>query len=335
MEQEEKISFINKFRISIFKLENYGLFLIEKVWTSFKYLILLVFLVSIIMSLLLTYDRYNKIQRAYNYINNELPDFTYSDGKLSFENYVEGYDERYNFKIIIDTKDLEEKKINEYKNKIFGDDTGILVLNDRIVYLTGLTESSILYKDINFKIYDKESLINQINTIGLYSILVSMIISDFISFVIYNMLFTLMAVLVVASVGYMASFICKIKIRYSSVTTLAIYSLTLSIVLKGIYEVVNVYTGFVIRNFDKMYLFIAFIYIIASMFMIKSDLVKQNLELQKILEVQKNVKEEEQQEEQEDDNKEDEEKDKKPENNEDDNSEKPNVDNREPDGSEI
>ena len=139
MEQEEKISFINKFRISIFKLENYGLFLIEKLWTSFKYLILLVFLVSIIMSLLLTYDRYNKIQRAYNYINNELPDFTYSDGKLSFENYVEGYDERYNFKIIIDTKDLDEKKINEYKNKIFCDETCIFDVNYRIVYITGIT----------------------------------------------------------------------------------------------------------------------------------------------------------------------------------------------------
>ena len=41
-----------------------------------------------------------------------------------------------------------------------------------------------------------------------------------------------------------------------------------------------------------MYLLIAYVYIIAAILMIKYDLIKQNQELQKIIEVQKQVKKE-------------------------------------------
>ena len=56
-------------------------------------------------------------------------------------------------------------------------------------------------------------------------------------------------------------------------------------------EVRDVYglTGFVINYFSVMYLLIAYVYIIAAILMIKYDLLKQRLELEKILEVQKKV----------------------------------------------
>ena len=136
----------------------------------------------------------------------------------------------------------------------------------------------------------------------------------------------------------MASLVCKIRIGYSSVITLAIYSLSLSILLNVIYDVVNLYTGFVVSGFYTMYLFIAFIYIIAAMFMIKTDLLKTHVELQKIIEIQKqNTEEQEEQDNQEEQEKQEKQKkkeEKKPED-EEEKKERPDIENREPDGSEI
>lgn len=334
MEQEERISFINRFRIAIFKLESYGLFLIEKVYTSFKYLVLLILLVSIIMSIFSAFYRYKMVKTAMNYINNDLPDFSYSKEKLSFEKNVHAYDDEYDFRLIIDTNDnLDEKNLSEYKNEFYPEDTGIIVLNDKLIYITGLTEKIILLNELDFEISNKQDLLNEINKMGILSIVFSVIIIDFLVYFIYNLAFAILSVLVVASIGYLASFVCKIRIRYSSVITLAIYSLTLSIVLSGIYDIVYLYTKFVIDGFYTMYLFIAFIYIIAAMFMIKTDLLKQHVELQRIIEVQKEVREEQEEESQEE--KERKEKDKDNETKEEKDKEEPNVENREPDGSEI
>ena len=104
----------------------------------------------------------------------------------------------------------------------------------------------------------------------------------------------------------------------------------ISIILSTIYSVVYSLTGFVIEYFDIMYLLVSYIYIIAAILIIKSDLIKQQMELQKIYKVEKEVKKEleEQRENKEKDEKEDEKKDKE------ETEDEPMI-NREPDGSEI
>ena len=51
--------------------------------------------------------------------------------------------------------------------------------------------------------------------------------------------------------------------------SLAIYSLTLSIILSTAYSVVYSFTKFEIRYFDIMYMIIAFIYIVAAIMIMK------------------------------------------------------------------
>ena len=200
--EEAKISFIKRLKIAIFKLEDYGLFLVEKLTKSFKYMILLILLSSVIMTAFLSFYRYKMISKAFSYVENELPDFTFKGGKLSFKDYVEGYDEKYSFRIIINTSDNPTtEELRSYKNKIYGDNYGIIFLNDKLIYYTGLTENEVSFKELSdLGIHNKQDLVNQMQDIGMFSIITAVIIGDFIVYFIYNFIFVMIAIFVVASV---------------------------------------------------------------------------------------------------------------------------------------
>lgn len=104
-------------------------------------------------------------------------------------------------------------------------------------------------------------------------------LSVFISF--YFM--TMIDVLSLSIFGLLTCFIAKIKMTYKLVFNMAIYALTLSITLKAVYIGLNLIFGFKIKYFDIMYTAIAYICLAAAIFMIKSDLIKQQVELMKII----------------------------------------------------
>ena len=56
----------------------------------------------------------------------------------------------YCYKIIIDTKDLEQEQINQYKNSIETNQTGIIILKDKIILKNLLPSGEVTYeyKDI-------------------------------------------------------------------------------------------------------------------------------------------------------------------------------------------
>ena len=70
------------------------------------------------------------------------------------------------------------------------------------------------------------------------------------------------------------------------------YATTLSIVLYLIYGIVNIFTGFTIIYFDVAYNAISFIYVATAILIIRNDLIKQQIEVGKIIEEQKKIKEE-------------------------------------------
>ena len=70
-------------------------------------------------------------------------------------------------------------------------------------------------------------------------------------------------------------------IRYRALFNMAVYSITISTVLQLIYMIVKTFTGFNIKYFDLMYTAISFICLTAAIFMIKSDVIRQQIELMK------------------------------------------------------
>lgn len=339
--ENKKVNFFNRVRIAIFKLEDYGLFLGERFSVALKYFLLLICIVSLIMTSLDSYDFNKMINKVYSYIESELPDFSYENEKLAVENVVEAYDEEYNFKLIIDTdSEITEDTIVKHKNKIYDSGFGLLALEEKVVYIVDGYETEETYKYffdmLSTEIKNKEDL-NQLlqETTNMKEVLlISFVITDFIITYFTNTISIFLDILLVAIFGIIAARFAGMRFKTSPMISLAIYSMTLSIVLVVLYRILNFFTGFIIDYFNVMYLLVAYVYIIAAIMMIKYDLIKQQIELTKILEVQKQVHEEFEEEkdrEKEKDKKEEKTKDKEEKNKE----EEPDLNGAEPDGSEI
>lgn len=353
MEQKgTKIGFFARFKKAIFELEDYGFFLGEKLTVAFKYFFVLVFLVSIIFSVAVVYKSTDAISKAYSYIENELPEFNYKDGNLHFDNVMEAYDHDYKFSLLADTSEnVSEEKISEYKNKIYKQGNyGALLLKNKVLLITPSYEDSINYaqyfaslestdskdtEEITFS--NKEELIELMYKIGIPNMLISMFIVLTIGVYLVDVFTILGDICVVAIFGWFAARICGVGFKMNPMMSLSIYGLTLSITLDLVFDVIYIMTGFTVQYFNVIYLLIAYVYIIAAIFMIKYDLIKHTEELKKIIEVQKQVEKElaeekaktieEELEEEKEDSAEEEKK-------EDVKEEKP-EENRDPDGSEI
>ena len=341
----KKFGFFQRLKTAIFKLEDYGLFLGEKFTESFKFLVLLILLTTLILAGVGTFNFSRMLTKGREYYVNELPEFEYKEGKLHSQNNVEAYDHDYKFRLFINTDDnVSNEQIQEYFNKAYKDDTTLIFLQDKAIYsMAGeRLEQSYLddsmtqeMKDLE---YNKQSLLEQYDALGQGNLLSAYFVINFVSVFVNNFLLAFGYVAIVALFGYIAARFCGVRFKMTPMMTLSVYALTLSNVLSCLYYSILMLTGFYIKYFDVMYMLIAYVYIIAAILMIKYDLIKQNMELQKIIEVQKDIKEEmdkdteeNKEKEKKEDSKED---DKKEEKTEEDNT--PVVEeNREPDGSEI
>ena len=301
-ESQKKIGFFKRIKIAIFKLEDYGMFLGERTSVALNFFLILILLISLIISIVSSYNFYKMSNTAYSYIQNELPNFKYENNILKFEKNLEAYDYDYKFRLYINTDDnVSEDILKTYKENMYSDDLGLVLLKDKAIYIFDGNVIEQTYQElfsdqylgqlgINFT--NKQELVNSIQNIGFGTVINVYFVANFISIFINNVITNLGYLFVVAIFGYIAARFCGVRFKMSPMISLSVYSLTLSIILSGIYLVIYMLTGFIIKYFDVMYLLIAYVYIIAAILMIKYDLIKQSEELQKIIEVQKQVKKE-------------------------------------------
>ena len=95
---------------------------------------------------------------------------------------------------------------------------------------------------------------------------------------------TMFDVLILSLFGLINCFFAKIKINYKAIFNMSIYALTLSIILREIYYAITLLTDFKIKYFDIMYVAISYIILTAAIFLIKSNVIKQHMELMRIME---------------------------------------------------
>ncbi len=115
----------------------------------------------------------------------------------------------------------------------------------------------------------------------------SIIISLFLGIFVGLFLTSLLDVFTLSLFGLITCFMAKIKMNYKAIFNMSIFALTLSMLLRTIYFVVNLLTSFEIKYFDVMYVAISYISLVAAIFIIKSNVIKQHLELMKIIEENK------------------------------------------------
>ena len=298
MKNKNNISFLKRLKIAIFNLDEYGIFIEEKLGVAIRYILLITFFTSIVLGIISTTSISKEFRKGLDYFENDFPDFSFEGTKLRLNEIVYGFDEEYNVKLIADSSDdMSTDKINEYMSNNKDTDTFILVLKDKIIYRNYDLKTEYSYDNLNsvIKLKDssKQDILNEFNSLGGYnSILVSGFIASALALFIESIIEILLYAILVAIVGLIVGRMCGIIMRTSVAGTLAIYSLTVSVLCSFIYSIVYNYTGFEIKNFDVMYLIIAYIYMIAAILIIKTDLMKQTAELMRIKSTEEQVRDE-------------------------------------------
>lgn len=305
MEQENKISFWKKIKISIFKLEEYQKLATQKVSSSIGYLAKLMLIFVFLVSLVITCNFGKVVNQVKSYIENEIAEIHFEEDTLMVKSKDETTgaimlddNEFFNGKVIIDTGDLNEEQVTKYEEDIKGYSNGVIILKDKLVFKTGITAMSttIPYQEIAQRYHivkvDKQDITNMLSGTMVWTIYIAFFITMAIYLFIIYFSTVLVDALLYSVLGYMTGIFSRLRLKYSATYNIAIHALTLPIILNLVYMIVNQLTGYTIKYFDIMYMAITCIYIITSILMIKSDMIKQQMELSKIISEQEKIRQE-------------------------------------------
>lgn len=297
----EKRGFFKKLWYSIVNIEKYPEMATEGVGRAISYLFKIVAILAIVLSIWMTYETYETVRKGVDYLQNYFPSFSYKDGTLTVESEepITISEEQSGVgKIVVDTKTDSEEQINQYLNDIGDNESGIVILKNKALVKTPAIAGSISYdyqqtfEKMQMTQFTKQDVINYTNSSEIITLYISMFLTILIYSIIMYFITTLWYVVMISIVGYITSWMLKIKMRYVAIFNMSVYAITLSVLLNTIYLIINMFIPFTISYFQVMYVAVATIYLIAAIFIIKSETIKKQAELMKIEEAQKIVKKE-------------------------------------------
>ncbi len=337
-----KKGFFKKIWYSIDKIEKYPELSAEGFKSAIKYLAILIVILAFASAGSTVYRTSLNIKKIAKYIDEKIPEITYSDSTLKVNSEEIIIDENESFgKIIIDTNTDDEQQINQYVNDVSNEENAVIVLKNKLMLKevgTGKT-TDYNYKELLGEMgvteFNKQELVEYLTGKNMINLYLNLLLTFFIySYAIY-FINTLFYVVLISLFGFFVTMILRLKVRYVAVLNMAIYAMTLSTILNFVYIVINAFYQYRIAYFDVMYVLVALIYVIAAVFILKSEFNKKQGEVQKIVEVEKMIREDS--EKQDDENKNNENKDtkkeEKPDNKTEDEKEDKTEDGDEPEGS--
>lgn len=294
--KQKKESFFKRVKNAIINFDKYREYADEKVSTSIKYILKLVLVFSIVITVALTVKVAVELNSVIESFRETCPDFKIENNNLVIQ------DENNNFTVsdssnilclIINSEKQSLTEIEESNNY-----QGVIaILKDKIVLRNTLnTESSITYEQLGEKYelnnINKQSILSYITNKNMTILYATFVIGFIIYLFIVYLIQILLDILLLSIIGFLFSRIIGIKFKYKQIFNMSTYAITLSFLLYMIYIVVNLFTGFIVKYFEVAYNAISYIYIITAMMMIKSDLTKEKIMVEKIVEEQKKVSEE-------------------------------------------
>lgn len=307
-EKNKNINFFKKVWYSITKFEKYPDMAAEGVYKAIKYITILMIVLSIFLTISSLIESKKMVTDLSQYIQDNIPDFSYQDGKVSMdiEQPILLDNIQYNgIDYIIINPNLEnDTDKDNYKNENGKIGTTVYFFKNQIV-LENKNENGekqtqeYTYQDFiqsytqeNITQFNKEELVDYLRSekMNLFYIRYSM--SIIIYLVLMNIIVGLLDSVELAVLGWITSLTARIKMRFTAIFNMAIYSLTLSILLNCIYVIINYFTDFTIEYFSIAYITIAYVYLAASIFIIKDDYLKKQEIVEKIKQEQEKVREE-------------------------------------------
>lgn len=311
MEKSEKVANINFFKkvwYSITKFEQYPVMAVEGFWSAMKYTAILMSILSVFVvigSLVQTKELINDLAQ---YIEQNIPEFSFEDGKIEMDiqNPIEIKDVQYDGidKIIINPIVETEEQKEQFEKE--NEETGITVFffRDEISLKSKIDDDNIskqkyTYNDFiasytgeNISSFNKADLVKYLTSTKMTQVYIKYGVSIFVYLLLINIIYILFDVLQIAIFGWLTAYIAKIKIKFVAIYNMATYAFTLPIILNMLYIIVNYFVSFKITYFEVAYTAIAYIYLAATIFILKDDIIKKMQEVEKIKEEQKKVKEE-------------------------------------------
>jgi len=320
-ENNKKTNFLKQALKSVKDLDKYEDFASEQPKVAFKYLLKLVLIFIIIVTAFYTYKIVDSLNNIYNDLKLAIPEFSYSNGKLSVtgeEPIILEKSEELLGKVIIDTN-TAENWAEKYKEEINKSTVAVLILQDKVIMASNGTSGQVMYNysdltnEYGLTEFTKQDVINYVDNMNIVSIYSSVYLMIFVYLFIIYFISIFIDVLMLALLALVVSRLSRIRLKFAPSFNIAVHGITLPVILNLIYIVVNLLTGFTIKYFQFMYNTISYIYVIVAILMIKTDFINRQIELIKIAQEQEKVREELQKQKEEKEKKnEEEDKDKEP-----------------------
>lgn len=290
--KELKLRFFKRFKLSIFNLEQYHVIAQESIGRSVLYLLKLFLLFSLILSL----GCVAKSKKVANEISDfvlKMPNFVITDGEFEMDSGTQvtmKSNEIQDLKIVFNNNEASDEILTEAsKNK-----EGILIelTKNRIIVKYKTMQPQEFSYDI-LRLDTFEDVANYTTTDDMnnetYGYVVNnKIISDYLKsnttfliigtyIFIYSFILEffegLIDAICLAILGYIISRTAGIPLRRFAVYSIGVSSMTFPIVLKLIYLLVHINTGFTMDTFQIMYTIIAYVYLFFAIFILRSNLL--------------------------------------------------------------
>ncbi len=305
-EKQIKMGFFKKAWYSITKIEKYPDMAAQGLSKAVSYFLKITAILAIIICLGTIYQINNIVQDGVKYLKDEFPEINYKEGTLTVnsENEITIPKENSIFgTVIINTNELEETQVNQYTNTITQEGNGIVILKDKIIIKNSSISGTVTYnyketlEPVGIKEFNKQTILNYTTGTNILSVYISLFIVLFMyAFVMYA-ISILADTLLLSFFGYITTKLARIKMRYVAIYNMSVYALTLSIILNMIYIAINIFVPLTITYFQVMYVAVAAIYLVAAILILKTDVINKQMELMKILEAEKLLREQKQEEE--------------------------------------
>lgn len=294
--KQGKEGFFKRVKNAITNFDKYRDYADDKLSITMKYILKLVLIFAIITTITVTIKINNVVANIVQVFKNDCPEFKIESNNLVIEaenkHFINKDDYNF-FSFVINS----EKDSLEGIEEIEGCQTVFAILKDKIIVRnSSIMETSMTYAQIgeenDLSIINKQTIVDFTNTKNIVAIISMFALISVISLFILYLIEIMLDILLLSIIGLLFSKIIGINFKYKQIFNMSAYAMTLPFVLYTIYMVVNISTGFVIKYFDMAYNAISYIYIITAMMMIKADLTKEKMEVGKIIQEQRKIREE-------------------------------------------
>lgn len=311
MERKEEVvnkKFFKKVWYSITKFEQYPAMAAEGLKRTIIYLIILTAIVSIFGMISSLIETNKMMEELAQYIQDNIPEFSVTDGNLTMEIsepiIIEDIEEMAIDRVVINPlAETEEQKIqSENENLVVG--ITVFLFKDQIVLETKAENNEVFkqqytYNDFvanytgeNIQTFNKSELVEYLTSEKMMQFYSRYAGSLFVYLLTANIILAIFDSLEVAILGWITTVMARVKMKFVAIYNIAVYALTLPMILNILYIIINYFTDFTITYFQVAYITIAYIYLAATIFIMKDDYIRKMQEVQKIRQEQQKVKEE-------------------------------------------